>query len=188
MGTARRRCHDQGMSARLVERDGELDALTAAVASAATGEGQVVLVTGEAGIGKTSLVDALVGSLPSTVRVLAGACDDLITPRTLGPLRDAVAGTDTPLSRALAAGTRDDVYDSVLDELGRHAPTLLVVEDVHWADDGTLDVLRFVSGRVARTAHGGAADPARPRPVRRHAALRPAAGGAGRPVGPAAGR
>ena len=136
------------MSARLVERDGELDALTAAVASAATGEGQVVLVTGEAGIGKTSLVDALVGSLPSTVRVLAGACDDLITPRTLGPLRDAVAGTDTPLSRALAAGTRDDVYDSVLDELGRHAPTLLVVEDVHWADDGTLDVLRFVSGRV----------------------------------------
>ena len=108
----------------------------------------MVLVTGEAGIGKTSLVDALVGSLPSTVRVLAGACDDLITPRTLGPLRDAVAGTDTPLSRALAAGTRDDVYDSVLDELGRHAPTLLVVEDVHWADDGTLDVLRFVSGRV----------------------------------------
>ena len=138
----------------LLERDAELDLLATAIASAAAGAGCVVLVTGEAGIGKSSLVRAFVAGLPPDVRVLSGSCDDLLTPRTLGPLREAFLGTAGPLEAALLDGDRDAVYDAVLGELGEgtggNAPavTVLVVEDVQWADDGTLDVLRFVAARV----------------------------------------
>ena len=68
------------------------------MADAAAGHGSVVLVTGEAGIGKTSLVRAFAARLPSARALLLSACDDLMAPRTLGPLRDAAVGTDGPLA------------------------------------------------------------------------------------------
>src|SRR4051812_43983500 len=90
----------------LLEREAELDTLSRTFASAAGGRGSVVLVSGEAGIGKTSLVRAAVSGLPSRARVLRGACDDLIAPRSFGPLRDAVRGVPGPLAAAVAAGRR----------------------------------------------------------------------------------
>jgi AAA ATPase domain len=127
----------------LLERDRELTLLDEALHAAQAGTGSVVLVHGEAGIGKTSIVRAFARRLPDRVRLLAGACDDLVTPRTLGPLRDAVRGSG-PLAAALAAGDRD----ALLADLDGGRPTVLVLEDVQWADDATLDVLRYLGRRV----------------------------------------
>jgi predicted ATPase len=129
----------------LLERDAALAALDAAVREAASGRGSVVLVTGEAGIGKTSLVRAFAARARG--RVLMSACDDLMAPRTLGPVRDAAMGTDGPLAAALA-GPVDGVFGGLLEELAAEPPTVLVVEDVHWADDATLDVLGYAARRI----------------------------------------
>ena len=135
----------------LLEREAELDTLSRLFTMAAGGRGGVALVSGEAGIGKTSLVGAAVAALPARARVLRGACDDLIAPRSFGPLRDAVRGTTGPLAAAVAAGAdRDAVFEAVFAELGGSGgPVVLVVEDVHWADDATLDLLRLLGRRVA---------------------------------------
>ena len=132
------------MPARLLERDRTLEALERAVTDAAAGRGSVALVTGEAGIGKTSLVSAFAAGRR---RVLHAACDDLMAPRTLGPLRDAAVGTDGPLASALEQGV-DAVFGALLEELGVDPPTVLVVEDLHWADDATLDVLAYAARRI----------------------------------------
>ncbi len=129
---------------RLLERETQLDALAGALAAAAAGHGSIALVTGEAGIGKTSLVREFASR--ADARVLWAGCDDLATPRTLGPLHDAAAGTDGPLARALA--DERPVFGALLDELELQCPTVLVVEDVHWADDATLDVLAYAARRV----------------------------------------
>ena len=136
------------MAASLLERAPELGVLQAAVAEAAAGRGSVVLVLGEAGIGKTSLLRAFLKGVGSSVAVLAGSCDDLLTPRALGPLWDAARGRRGPLADALASANPGAVFSAVTDELsdGRH-PTVLVVEDVHWADSATLDVVRYVGRR-----------------------------------------
>jgi predicted ATPase len=132
----------------LLEREAELAALDNAVASAAGGgAGSVVLVSGEAGLRKTSLVRAFLQRTAERARIIHGACEDLLAPLTFGPLRDAVQRG--PLAEALAAGDRDAVFVAVLDELRNSTrPTVLMVEDVHWADDASLDVLRFVGRRV----------------------------------------
>jgi DNA-binding CsgD family transcriptional regulator/tetratricopeptide (TPR) repeat protein len=130
----------------LLERDDTLAVLAGAVAAAAAGRGSVALVSGEAGIGKTSLVRAFVAEATGRARLLVAACDDLVTPRTLGPLRDA-AGPAGPLAEALA-GEVDGVFGALLDELAASPPTVLVVEDIHWADDATLDVLGYAARRI----------------------------------------
>ena len=135
------------MPAGLLERQDQLDALRAAVAGAQAGDGRVVLVSGEAGIGKTSLITSFLRELGPDLRVLVGACDDLLAPRALGPLRDAARGTGGPLERALASPA-DAVLGAVVAQLSATPPTVLVVEDVHWADDATLDVLRYVARRI----------------------------------------
>ena len=136
----------------LLERDGELEVLEGALDRAARAAGSVELVSGEAGIGKTSLVRAFLRAAAHRATVLQGACDDLLTPRTLGPVRDAARTRGGPLAPALADGDRDAVLAAVLTELGGSRPTVLVLEDVHWADDATLDVLRYVGRRVDELA------------------------------------
>ncbi|HEX6360907.1 ATP-binding protein [Actinophytocola sp.] len=127
-----------------LERAGVLDKLRRTAQAAEAGRGSVALVTGEAGIGKTSVVRAFTAGL--RMRVLAGACDDLLTPRPLGPLRD-MAAAGTPLAKAVADGELERIFDAALAELS--TPTVLVVEDLHWADDVTLDVLGYLARRVA---------------------------------------
>jgi DNA-binding CsgD family transcriptional regulator/tetratricopeptide (TPR) repeat protein len=136
------------MAIRLLERDRELDALASAARAAASGTGRVVLVHGEAGIGKSALVGALRAWLPAEARLLVGWCDALSTPRTLGPLRDLARSVGPRLSRAMATGDREDVLDALHDELESGQPAVLVIEDAHWADDATLDAVRFLARRV----------------------------------------
>ena len=84
------------MPAGLLERRDDLRVLRAALDRARSGNGGAALVAGEAGIGKTSLVRRFVAELPGDVRVLVGVCDDLLAPRALGPLQEAVAARAGP--------------------------------------------------------------------------------------------
>ena len=131
------------MAPALLERDAPLSVLLGALRGAEAGRGSTALISGEAGIGKTSLVRAFVGR--ARARLLVAACDDLVTPRTLGPLWDA-APDGGPLARALAEGR--EVFGALMEELSLERPTVLVIEDAHWADDATIDVLGYAARRV----------------------------------------
>lgn len=135
----------------LLERDACLDVLDIALQDAIGGEGRVTLVSGEAGIGKTSLVAWFTRERCGSVRVLWGACDALFTPRPLGPLHDmAVQMQGNVLALLNSDANRTAIFSAVLSALqGR--PAIVVCEDVHWADEATLDLLRFLGRRMART-------------------------------------
>jgi DNA-binding CsgD family transcriptional regulator/tetratricopeptide (TPR) repeat protein len=138
------------MKRGIMEREAELSALAGTVGSASRGEGSVVLISGEAGIGKSSLVEAVRAQLPAEGRMLVGYCDDLATPRTLGPFRDLTGSVGTELSLAVTDGSdRDRLLAALRAELDWAGhPAVLVIEDVHWADDATLDVLRYLARRI----------------------------------------
>ena len=133
----------------LVERGRELGSLRAWVAAAtATGHGSVALVSGDAGVGKSALVRALVDGLPDGVAAHVGGCDDLLAPRSLGPFQDIVADAgDADVRATVQGGTMDEVLPALLAFLGR-GPCVAVVEDLHWADDATLDAVRYLARRV----------------------------------------
>lgn len=139
------------MKRGILERDTELSVLADAVRAAAGGDGSAVLVFGEAGIGKSSLIEAVRAYLPAEGRMLVGYCDDLATPRPLGPFRDLVGSAGAEFGRVMAdASDRDKVLTALRAELDWSGhPTVLVIEDVHWADDATVDALRYIIRRIA---------------------------------------
>src|SRR5690349_10709831 len=124
----------------LLEREPALATLAGAYDAAADGRGRVVLVRGEPGIGKTSLVEHFVAGLPAGARVLVGTCDDLSIPRPLGPFRDMLGAASSQLERAFHVDTPPhEIHRLLLDELTRPPrPTVVVIEDLHWADEATL--------------------------------------------------
>ncbi|OMQ16533.1 hypothetical protein A7K94_0201880 [Modestobacter sp. VKM Ac-2676] len=137
----------------LVERTAALDALEAALRTAADGRGSVVLVTGEAGIGKTALATHFAERHRADARVLIGLCDDLATPRPLGPFRDLadqLSGAVAELLRREPAAGAAAVHGMLLEDLRRgRAPTVLVIEDLHWADQATIDAVTVLGRRLA---------------------------------------
>lgn len=136
----------------LLERETPLRALGARLGLAASRRGSVASVAGEAGVGKTSLVEAFAARHEAEARVLRSGCEALGTPRPLGPLHDVARHVRGELARALRTGAgRAELFAVALDELTREAPTILVLEDVHWADAATLDLLKFLGRRVAHT-------------------------------------
>jgi DNA-binding CsgD family transcriptional regulator/tetratricopeptide (TPR) repeat protein len=132
----------------MLEREAERLLFEEALNDAVAGRGSVVVVSGEAGIGKTTLINSLRAAVRPPARVLAGACDDLIAPRTLGPLHEAVKGRSGPLAEALAGSDPELVFPGIVDELAGSKPTVLIIEDVHWADDATIDILRYLVPRT----------------------------------------
>jgi DNA-binding CsgD family transcriptional regulator/tetratricopeptide (TPR) repeat protein len=125
---------------RLVERRAQLAQLDEHLSAAVEGAGRLVVVGGEAGVGKTALVRRFADDRQD-VRVLWAACDGFFTPQPLAPLHDLGLSPDGP---------QREVFASTLDAL-THGPMLVVVEDVHWADEATLDLLLYLGRRLDRT-------------------------------------
>jgi DNA-binding CsgD family transcriptional regulator len=133
----------------LLERGEELAALDDGLAAVHGGGGRLVLVGGEAGIGKTALVRAFC-ERAGAARTLLGACDALYAPRPLGPLLDIAEQAGGGLATLAAAGTTPAALVSALArDLRRHPGTIVVLEDLHWADEATLDVVRLLARRIA---------------------------------------
>ena len=133
----------------LVERDGMLRALEAQLEAVARGSGRTVLVAGEAGIGKTSVLRSLAATR-GDARLWWGACDALQTPHPLAPLHDIARTSEVRFQALLTGdGNRAVLFESVVAELGQsRRPTVLVIEDAHWADEATLDLLKFLGRRI----------------------------------------
>ena len=134
----------------LVERDRQLAVLEELLGGVAgTGRGRLATVHGEAGVGKTALVHALCAGRDD-VRVLWGACDPLFTPRPLGAFRDVAEAAGGALRAAVAADAPSyAVAADLFAALRAVSPTILVVEDLQWADEATLDVLNLLGRRVS---------------------------------------
>jgi DNA-binding CsgD family transcriptional regulator/tetratricopeptide (TPR) repeat protein len=133
----------------LLERDHIVASLREYADSAAARDGRLVLVSGEAGVGKSALVEAF-RDLDVGARYAWGTCDGLFTPRPLGPLFDIADQLGGPLLDACrAGGDRDELFGRLLKALDEPAPrTVLVIEDVHWADESTLDLLGYLGRRL----------------------------------------
>jgi len=135
----------------ILERERELAALNSLVDELDTGGGKVVLVRGEAGIGKSALVAEFARQRSDRAHVLQGVSDDLLTPQPLGAFWD-IARESTSVDGPLRAADRRGVMESVLDLLSRNLrPTIIVLEDTQWADEATLDAIKFLGRRIART-------------------------------------
>lgn len=130
----------------LVERAHQMELLR----SAASSTGALVLVVGEAGAGKTSLVKAVTNEAKGRP-VLFGRCDSLQTARPFGPLTDWATAADPGLLAELHRGLkRAEVLERAHSLLVRTRP-IAVIEDLHWADDATIDMLVHLGRRIAGT-------------------------------------
>ena len=135
----------------LLEREIELSRLASLHEEIATSGGRVVLVRGEAGIGKSSLVKAFVATVEGSTRVHVGFCDDLLTPQPFGPLWD-MAREHRPLLEALRSSDRQQAMEALFELLSRSLRSnVVVIEDTHWSDEATLDAIKYVGRRIART-------------------------------------
>src|SRR3954453_2496086 len=152
------------LSGELLERNGELSALAACLESVTReASGRLVLVSGDAGTGKTALLRHFCASVGDRTRVLWGSCDPLFTPRPLGPLLAVAEDAGGELEEVVARGVLPhELAAALVRELRAGGPrglvlggvpraggpSVFVLEDVHWADEATLDVLRLLLRRV----------------------------------------
>jgi DNA-binding CsgD family transcriptional regulator/tetratricopeptide (TPR) repeat protein len=139
---------------QLLERQEQLDTLTRNFAEARSGSGKLILIAGEAGLGKSSLVEQFVSETKRQARILWGACDALDTPRALGPVHEIAAQTMLFDGRAsLPNESRDGLFGALFAQLlPPQRPAVVVLEDLHWADESTLDFFRYIGRRIQRTA------------------------------------
>jgi len=133
------------MAGVLIERAGFLASLEGLLGEALDGSGRLMFLGGEAGVGKTTLAAALADA--ATVAVRRGSCDNVTTAEALGPILDAlpelIAAVDDE-----AGVSRLRLFRNVRKALSG-SPMLLLLEDVHWADEATLDILRYLGRRLA---------------------------------------
>lgn len=153
----------------LIGRADELAALVGVLADTAAGRGATAVVEGEAGIGKTRLVQEAVATVPATLTVLTGQADELDRDTPFGAVAEAFAGAGLepdmlrvrdegapaglagPPSRGWRFRALEEVL-AALETLALDHPAVLVLEDVHWADTATLLLVE----RLARRGSQGA--------------------------------
>ncbi|MGH1416457.1 MAG: helix-turn-helix transcriptional regulator [Pelagimonas sp.] len=132
----------------LEERDHVLSLLSAKLDQASEFGGQTVFLCGEAGIGKTSVIEAFLTTLPTDTRRAVGLCDPLHTPRPLGPIRDIF---DKLFATHSESQDEWHFFDSFITRAaGFHGQAVLVIEDLHWADQRSLDWLSHVGRRISQ--------------------------------------
>jgi DNA-binding CsgD family transcriptional regulator/Tfp pilus assembly protein PilF len=138
----------------LLERQAYLDVLGETLRDVAESGGRIALVSGEAGIGKTSLLEQFEFVYGKTHAVLWGACDALFTPAPLAPLHDIAGRMRHPLGDLLLReAPRGLIFSTLLHELrDASAPVILIFEDVHWADEATLDLIKYLGRRIQQTS------------------------------------
>src|SRR5262245_9038917 len=93
---------------------------------------------------------ALARLVPRSARALWGGCEALFTPRALGPIHDLAADLDPHFATLIANGAApSDLFPALVNAL-KEAPltTVLVLEDVHWADHATLDLIKYLGRRI----------------------------------------
>jgi DNA-binding CsgD family transcriptional regulator/tetratricopeptide (TPR) repeat protein len=136
----------------LVERSAYLEKLDLFYQRVLNGEGHTVFLFGEAGVGKTSVVNQFIKENTNKGSVLTGACDSLFTPRPLGPLVDVAGQVSVEFQQMLRRESdRAIIFSSLIDELSsRNLPVILVFEDIHWADEATIDLIKFLARRIHR--------------------------------------
>ena len=117
--------------------------------SIAEGEGHCVMLCGEAGIGKTSLVKAFCQQKKNESEIYYGTCDALFTPRPLAPIYDII--WQIRGNNDFDATDRSVLFSQLFHEIEvQHETTLIVIEDIHWADEATLDFIKFFARRISR--------------------------------------
>ncbi len=137
----------------LLERDRPMAELDEVLAAAASGHGSLVIVGGEAGIGKTRLLTDWTARAAERARIAWGACDDLSTPIVLGPIHDIARDLRWDIAALRDREHRAAAYASLLEAVASGLrPTVAVIEDVHWADDATLDLLTYLGRRIQRVS------------------------------------
>jgi predicted ATPase/DNA-binding CsgD family transcriptional regulator len=136
----------------LIERAGFLTSLQAKFENIAKGEGHCILVSGEAGIGKTSLVKAFCKEVKNNCKTYQGTCDALFTPRPLAPIYDIVWQIGSDIWENTMKNTdRATIFSRLFHELeNQKETTLIVIEDIHWADEATLDFIKFLARRITQ--------------------------------------
>jgi DNA-binding CsgD family transcriptional regulator/tetratricopeptide (TPR) repeat protein len=134
---------------RLLERDAVLVALRTSLVEVSAGHGRLVLVAGEAGVGKSTVARIFGEEASASARVLWGSCDALFTPRPLGPFLDIADDARGGLETAVEQGP-PEVVSALLRLPRSKSATVVVVEDVHWADEASLDTLRLLVRKLAR--------------------------------------
>src|SRR5215470_16831567 len=136
-----------GMATALLEREAELRRMEL-VLDAVHGEraGATIVVRGEAGVGKTALVEHFARLHAHRLRYLYGGCEALFAPRPLGPLVDLAEALPLSLADAIrSARPTHELFPAFLSYLrDAQRVTLLVLEDVQWADEATLDLIKYI--------------------------------------------
>jgi ATP/maltotriose-dependent transcriptional regulator MalT len=137
----------------LLERNTQIEELSRHLRDAGTVAGKVVLVSGEAGAGKSVLVEEFTQGVDGNARLLWGHCDALQTSRVLGPVNEVVTGLlSLPDAHRERAVSREMLFPWLLERLSPPNPlSIVILEDLHWADEATLDFVRFIGRRIQRT-------------------------------------
>lgn len=136
----------------LLERHSQLEELAQHLRDAGARAGKLAFVSGEAGAGKSALVEEFAQQAPRGTRVLWGHCDALQTSRVLGPVHEVAAGLSLPGSTREPDHAREQLFARLLERLSTPNPvSVVVLEDLHWADEATLDFVRFLGRRIQRT-------------------------------------
>jgi class 3 adenylate cyclase len=146
----------------VVGRDAELGVLTAALADAASGRARTILVSGEAGLGKSALLRRFrEAATAAGARVLVGECSEVEARRPFGPFIDALSGAAIPLPTDLSQGgpgaepigeaERYRVHQGFAERIvqtARDAPLVLAIEDLHWADEATYELVPYLARKL----------------------------------------
>lgn len=143
-------------------RDGELKAIGHLLAGAVAGQSGVLLLTGPPGIGKSSLLaqaHGMAGRLG--IRVLAGAALESQQVVPLAPLLDAMLHSESPIGGVAVPRGSEDVNDlrywmlhdlqTALEHAARESPLAILIDDLQWADAGTLAALRTLPAWLSGT-------------------------------------
>ncbi len=135
----------------LLERESALTVLDGLLADAASGAGHMLVVAGEAGVGKTALLRAFCARVGQTA-VWWGSCDPRYEAVPLDPLYDILRTGGAELAHLGPDRPRTELFSGLLHVLAsRSRPVVVVTEDLQWADEATLELLVYLGRRIVDT-------------------------------------